>query len=74
MKINNKILINSLKYVILDDFANKSQKHLILKNTIHTTIKQKRIITFQKIEKSNQRHFNKKNKQKYDILTLLKYF
>ena len=74
MKINNKILINSLKYVILDDFINISQKHLILKNTIHTTIKQKMIITFQKIEKSNQRHFNKKNKQKYDILTLLKYF
>ena len=63
MKINNKILINSLKYVILDDFINISQKHLILKNTIHTTIKQKMIITFQKIEKSNQKHFNKKNKQ-----------
>ena len=61
MKINNKILINSPIYVILDDFANTSQKHLIFKNTIHTTIKQKMIMTFQKIEKSNQRHFNKKN-------------
>ena len=74
MKINNKILINSLKYVILDDFANTSQKHLILKNTIHTTIKQKMIITFQKIEKLNMKHFNKKNKQYTIIFILLKYF
>ena len=60
MKINDKILINSLKYVILDDFTHRLQKHLILKNTIHTTIKQKMIIIFQKIEKSNMKHFNKK--------------
>ena len=74
MKINNKILKYSLKYVILDDFANRLQKHLILKNTIHTTIKQKMIMTFQKIEKSNMKHFNKKNKQYTIILILLKYF
>ena len=74
MKINNKILINSLKYVILDDFANRLQKHLIFKNTIRTTIKQKMIIIFQKIEKLNMKHFNKKNKQYTKILILLKYF
>ena len=48
MKINNKILINSLKYVILDDFANRLEKYLILKNTIHTTIKQKNNLANQK--------------------------